>query len=92
MGQEALNFEQMESAGFTFLISDLELGLTFVHIATKSAKDIAKKTRNQRNARRAYDTVQEFASRMALTGAHRREFDRKSARLKSALEKLGELF
>lgn len=82
----------MESAGFEFLISDLDLALTLTQIAMKSGSNAARKKRNQRNARRAYDTVQQLANRIGLTGTHRKEFDRRLEKLRSELRKLGEEF
>lgn len=83
---------QIGNAGFTFLVSDLELALTFTRIATNSVRNANRRERNQRNARRAYDSVQKLAAGALLTEDQRDELDATTARLKSELENLGEIF
>ena len=83
---------RLENTGFTFLISDLELGLTLAQIAMGSGSNTDKIKRNQHNARRAYDTILKLAERVVLTGIQRSELNNVAARLKSRLESLGEVF
>lgn len=83
---------RLENTGFTFLISDLELGLTLAQIAMGSGSNTDKRKRNQHNARRAYDTILKLAERVVLTGIQRSELNNVAARLKSRLESLGEVF
>jgi hypothetical protein len=87
-----LKFERTESAGFDFLISDLDLAFTLARIAKQSGENAAKRARNLKNARRAYDTVEELSHRVALTGTHHKEFHDKLQKLKAELEQLGEAF
>ncbi len=81
----------MGDAGFTFLISDLELALTLTRVAANSVRNANRRGRNQRNARRAYDSVQKLAASALLTDDQRAELDATTAQLKSELEKLGEI-
>lgn len=83
---------RLEKTGFEFLINDLALGMTMAHIAAEAGSDSEKKTRNQENARRAYDTVSRLAAKSALTEDERTELNRKLGKLRSALESLGEVF
>ena len=84
--------ERMEQVGFTFLVSDLELARTLTRIAANSGRDTNKRKRNQQNARRAYDSVETLARRAVLTGSQRAELNDVAAKLKSELQKLGEVF
>lgn len=74
-----------------FVIADLDLGLTFSHMArghvTQETKD-----RTRRSARRAYDTVVHFRDRVSATPAEALSIGKKLARLKSELQQLGECF
>jgi hypothetical protein len=83
---------KFEDVTFDFLIADLELGTTLARIAHKSDKDLEKRSRDLRNARRAYDVVRRLAARAMLSEEQQIEFDDKAARLKTELEKLGEVF
>lgn len=83
---------RLERTGFAFFITDIELGMTLVRIAADSAKDSEKKTRNQQNARRAYDTILRLSTSAALSDEERAEVDKKLRQLKSSLEGIGERF
>ena len=61
-------------------------------MAAQSYEDLEKRTRNQRNARRAYDTVLHLGGEVSLDETERKEFDTKLGQLKFALEGLGEIF
>lgn len=78
-------------SGVDFVITDLNVGLTFSYMArgllTQETKD-----RSRRNARRAYDTVVRFRDRVCPTTAEALSIQKKLARLKSELEQLGECF
>jgi hypothetical protein len=56
----------MNEAKVEFLKTDLDVGITFVKIARTSA-DPETVSRNQRNARKAYDAVAHFLSTVTLT-------------------------
>jgi len=71
--------------------TDLDLALTLAQIA-RQTPDRDKKTRNQHNARKGYDTVLQFMGTVSLTRGEREHISRKLALLKSALISLGESF
>jgi hypothetical protein len=85
-------FGSVEKAGFTFLITDLELGMTLTRIASDASEDLEKRARNRANARRAYDAVCRISHHASLDHEQRQEVDAKLAGLRSALEQLGEVF
>lgn len=72
-----------------FLKVDLETGLTFANLALQ-ADDNAKKERNRRAARKAYDTIVRLIDRVILTDAETKFFKKNLQRLKDDLIKLGE--
>ena len=81
-----------EKAGFDFFISDLDLAMTLARIASDSQEDSEKRERNQANARQAYDTISRISARAVLSDKERQEVKEKLNQLKSALERLGEVF
>jgi len=91
MADRASLKELSNRSGVDFVTTDLDLGLTFSHMArgllTQETKD-----RSRRNARRAYDTVVRFRDRVSPTPAEALSIVKKLARLKSELEQLGECF
>lgn len=91
MADRASLKELCNRSGVNFVTTDLNLGLTFSHMArglvTQETKD-----RTRRNARRAYDTVVRFRDRVSPTPAEALSIGKKLARLKSELEQLGECF
>jgi hypothetical protein len=78
--------------GFTFLVTDSNLGMTFARIASQALDGSAKRTRNQANARRAYDSISAISQRAFLTGGEREDVDAKLGQLRCRLEMLGEVF
>lgn len=82
---------RLEKTGFKFLITDLDLALTLTKIASDSDEDSEKRTRNQTNARQAYDTLLSISTRALLTEGQREEVKEKLQQLRSALEQLGEV-
>jgi hypothetical protein len=86
------NFRLVENTGFTFLITDLGLGMTFAQIASCAPKGSAKRTRNQANARRAYDAISRIIPQASLDEKEREEVAGKLVQLRSALQELGEAF
>jgi len=50
-----------------FLLTDLDLAMTFLDLAAAS-RNPETSQRNHKNARKAYDTVLRFSSRLTLTG------------------------
>jgi hypothetical protein len=51
----------------TFLLTEIETGLTLAGIATGAGQDAEGRDRNRRNAQLAYDTIVKFLPRMKLT-------------------------
>lgn len=84
--------DRVERTGATFLMSDLNLAMTLTRIATDAAKNSAKRKRNQANARHAYDAVFRISRQALLTDGERQNIDARLAKLRSALEQLGEVF
>jgi len=96
-GQDAVlraqrGLDRIERTGATFLISDLDLAMTLTRIATDAAKNSTKRKRNQANARHAYDEVSRISRQAILTDHERHDVDGRLAKLRSALERLGEVF
>jgi hypothetical protein len=81
-----------DRAVFTFLITDLRVGMTFTQIASDALEGSEKRTRNQANARRAYDSVSGISHRASLSDEERDDVDGKLTRLRLTLVALGEVF
>ena len=73
-----------------FLITDLDLGNTFVRGAKSDSEE--KTARNRKNARKAYDAVLHFLDSAELAPEARIEIEDRLAALKSDLQSLGETF
>lgn len=78
--------------GFMFLITDSKLGMTFAGIASGAPASSEKRTRNQANARKAYDAISRISIRIFLSDREREDVDGRLAQLRSALNALGEFF
>ena len=82
---------QLNKTSAAFLKTDVETALTFSGIALQTS-DENKKQRNTKNARRGYDSILRFVGRIPI-GAEDAEFlSSKLQRLKTELQKLGEIF
>ncbi len=66
--------------------------MTLTRIAGDAAEDSEKRSRNRANARRAYDTVSQINEHALLAADDRKVVNEKLVELRSALEKLGEVF
>jgi uncharacterized protein involved in type VI secretion and phage assembly len=86
------NPPEMENPGYTFLITDSKLGMTFARIALHAIEGSQKRMRNQANARRAYDGISRMSHCRFLSRRQRDDVDSKLAQLRSALNDLGEVF
>ncbi len=75
-------------AGVNALKTELETGLTFSRVALNSKDNANKRARNTANARKAYDTAQDWAAKLALTPADSKEVAAGFERLKANLAKL----
>ncbi len=73
-------------------MADLAAGLVFAKLASERTAGAAKRERNRRNARKAYDSVAKFAKNVTLTSTEERALNDGLAELKSALEQLGDTF
>jgi hypothetical protein len=76
---------------FDFLRTEILTGFTFYRIALHST-DPLKKSRNQVNARKAYDSVLHFLPLSKLTSDEAAEMESQMKHLKVSLEALGETF
>ena len=83
---------QIKSTAFSFLLTDLQLALTMIGLASDPHDDSKNRSRNRENARRAYDSVLRLSSKMALSKDERKKLERKLDEVKSGLERLGERF
>jgi hypothetical protein len=78
-------------AGFDFVLVDLDLGMTFMDVAETSR--VAETTsRNQNNARRAYDAVLRLSEKLKLSPSQRQAIDAKLPVLKARLQSVGQQF
>ena len=92
LSDEELLANQIRRTGFEYLITDLNLALTMIRIASDANGDSEKRLRNRSNARRAFDSVSDFSRRLVLTDTEKSEILRKLGEVKVALERLGETF
>jgi len=76
-------------AGTEFLRAELFAGMTRANIA-QNTSDEAKKQRNCREARKAYDAVLQFLPTTFLSQEEKDEIDTKLSDLRFALRSLGE--
>jgi hypothetical protein len=83
--------KDVNAASVEFLNVEADTGLMFANIAIES-DDSEKTTRNQANARLAYDTVLRFIGRVSLSAMEFDGLSSKMGRLKADLQKLGEFF
>jgi hypothetical protein len=82
---------QLNQVSTDFLKTDLETGLTFATIA-KDTSDPAKRARNRKNARKAYDVVVCHLEQVELKPSDARTISQLLQKLKSDLTALGEAF
>lgn len=83
--------KQFNRTGTDFLKVDLATAFTFVANA-RNTYDPEKRHRNQKSARRAYDTVLKMSTRVALSDADATELKQNLRQLKSELDEMGEVF
>jgi len=85
-------YARLEKTGAKFFTTDLDLAMTLTRIASDARKGSERRTRNQASARRAYDEVSRISRHAWLTANERQHVNDKLGELRSALEKLGEVF
>lgn len=83
--------KQFNQTGTEFLKVDVATALTFASTARLS-QDPAKKLRNRKSARLAYDTVTRMIERVTLGASDAAELTANLKRLKAELIELGEAF
>jgi hypothetical protein len=75
---------------FRSVITDLEVGLTFARIASSKPDGSEDRSRNQTQARKAYDTLWTLSRKSYFTNKERQEMSEGLDRLKFALRDLGD--
>ena len=83
--------ERMSRAGAQFLKIDLHTALTFAKIA-RETKDAARRLRNIRSARKAYETLIKLSRKIDLPPADTKAIDKVLEELRTKLVELGEAF
>lgn len=83
--------QQFNRAGTDFLKVDVATALTFADAAL-NADTPEKKRRNQRSARKAYDTVLRMSKKVSLPSKDAEELHHSLTQLKASLRRLGEIF
>ncbi|HEY6971029.1 MAG TPA: hypothetical protein VJA94_17595 [Candidatus Angelobacter sp.] len=74
-----------------FLFTELKTGLTFANMAISAPADKTERIeRDRKNARKAYDTLLKFQSRVLFSEAEEVKFAAGLEDLETALRKLGE--
>jgi hypothetical protein len=76
-----------------FIMTDLDLAFTFMHVA-RTSRIAETRSRNQKNARTAYDAILRFLPRSlaAFSATEQQDTERKLAELKRQLQQRGEIF
>ena len=83
--------EKFNRVSTDFLKVDVQTALTFSKIALET-NDSVKKHRNQRSARKAYDTVVKLMKKVEPKEHDAQDLSSSLKRLKSELQSLGEVF
>jgi hypothetical protein len=84
-------FREINRNGVNFLLTDLDLALTFMDISeTTHSEETAQ--RNHNNGRKAYDTVLHLLDRLVPSPSERQAIDAKLAILKTRLQAVGQQF
>ena len=83
--------QQLNQRKIDLIKTDLDAARTFAQIARDSS-DPEKASRNRRNARKGYDTVNHLLSTADVQPGERQTLETEIAALKSALTQLGETF
>jgi hypothetical protein len=85
------NFSDLNQSGVSFLLTDLDLAMTFMDVADTS--HIVETTRrNHTNARTAYDTVLHLLEKLTPNAGQRQAIDAMLAILKTRLHAVGQQF
>jgi hypothetical protein len=81
-------FFNTKRAGAAFLLTDLDVGMTFLDLATTSTNPQTRQ-RNRENAQKAYDAVLHFLPRVIFTEAETKAVHEKLELLRNRLEAIG---
>ena len=81
----------MNESEVSFLLTDLDLAMTFMDVADASRVDETTR-RNHTNARTAYDTVLRLLEKLRPNTDERQVIDAKLAILKMRLQAVGQQF
>lgn len=84
--------EGIQQTAMTFFLTDLDVAMTLIRIANDAPRGSEKRSRNQANARHAYDEVSRISRCTVLPENDRNGVEEKLAELRSALQMLGEEF
>ncbi len=76
--------------GSEFLLVELQTGLTFADLALSAEPGSADRVRDERNARKAYQTVLRLRERFQVAAPAAREIEDLQERLRCALDQLAE--
>ena len=88
---EKLPFAEAVNTSIEFLLSDLDVAMTLLDVAsTTTVEETAQ--RNHQNARKAYDVIAVQLSKVKLNASQEHEPDEKVAALKARLESIGQKF
>jgi hypothetical protein len=85
------NLREFNRTGTQFLKVDVATGLTFAKAALDSS-DAEKKRRNQKSARKAYDTIVRMLNKITPSDADAQQLNDSLHQLKKNLIQLGETF
>jgi hypothetical protein len=84
-------FEQTNGAGLQLMLTDADMGLTFVDLA-RSASNKEHVTQATKDARKAYDTICDTRSRYSFNAEEAAGLDAELEKLRAGLVLLGESF
>jgi hypothetical protein len=85
------NFPDLNQSGVSFLLTDLDLAMTFMDVADASRIEETTR-RNHTNARTAYDTVVHLLEKLTPNADQRQAIDAQLTILKTRLEAIGQQF
>ena len=85
------HFLDLNHSGVSFLLTDLDLAMTFMDVADASRSEETTR-RNHTNARTAYDAVRRLLEKLMPNADQRQAIDAKLASLKTRLQAVGQQF
>jgi hypothetical protein len=84
-------FWNLNQSGVAFLLTDLNLAITFLDVADASRIEETIR-RNHNNARTAYDAICRLSEKLTPNADQRQTIDAKLASLKTRLQTVGQHF